>query len=76
MLIVRHLGTPNSSFLLASLEAYVCVIQYYSDQWRERDPEHTSKSDTSKSDASKSDASDLTRANLTKADASSSKSRT
>ena len=32
MLIVRHLGTPNSSFLLASLEAYVCVIQYYSDQ--------------------------------------------
>ena len=33
MLIVRHLGTPNSSFLLASLEAYVCAIQYYSDQW-------------------------------------------
>ena len=33
MLIVRHLGTPNSSFLLASLDAYVCVIQYYSDQW-------------------------------------------
>ena len=33
MLIVRHLGTPNSSFLLASLDATVCVIQYYTDQW-------------------------------------------
>ena len=37
MLIVRHLGTPNSSFLLASLEAYVCAIQYYSDQCRSPD---------------------------------------
>ena len=33
MSMVRHLGTPNSSFLLASLDATVCVIQYYSDQW-------------------------------------------
>ena len=32
MLIGRHLGTPNSSFLLASLDATVCVIQYYSHQ--------------------------------------------
>ena len=30
MLIVRHLGTPNSSSLL---DATVCAIQYYSDQW-------------------------------------------
>ena len=35
MLIVRHLGTPNSSFLLASLDVTVCVIQYYTDQWAE-----------------------------------------
>ena len=32
MLIVRHLGTPNSSFLLASLDVIECVIQYYTDQ--------------------------------------------
>ena len=29
MLIARHLGTPNSVFLLAT----ECVIQYYTDQW-------------------------------------------
>ena len=33
MLIVRHLGTPNSSSLLASLDATLCAIQYYPDQW-------------------------------------------
>ena len=32
MLIVRHLGTPNSSFPLASLNVIECVIQYYKDQ--------------------------------------------
>ena len=31
--IVRHLGTPNSSFSLSSLDVTVCVIQYYTDQW-------------------------------------------
>ena len=33
MLIARHLGTPNSSFPLASQDATRCVIQYYIDQW-------------------------------------------
>ena len=36
MLIVRHLGTPNSSSLLASLDATLCAIQYYPDQWGPR----------------------------------------
>ena len=35
MLIVRHLGTPNSSSLLASFDATLCAIQYYPDQWSE-----------------------------------------
>ena len=29
----RHLGTPNTSFFLASLQVTGCMIQYYSDQW-------------------------------------------
>ena len=29
MLIVRHLGTPNSPFPLTSMDVTGCVIQYY-----------------------------------------------
>ena len=33
MLIVRHLGTPNSPFSLTSMDVTECMIQYYADQW-------------------------------------------
>ena len=36
MLIVRHLGTPNSDFNGVT----VCVIQYYTDQWFSFSREH------------------------------------
>ena len=33
MLIVRHLGIPNSPFSLTSMDFTGCVFQYYTDQW-------------------------------------------
>ena len=37
MLVDRHLGTPNLSFLFALLDVVIeCVIQYYTDRCSER----------------------------------------